>query len=124
MAKLYSSRMFLPVIIILNFFFGHIDAVIWVNETEDFHGNAISLNLFQGVVHGIEDQNAGMKVFQGIPYAHPPTGDLRWRPTVPLESFDDLGKGDDFQHLTICPQDKESVQRTLGLKTNDKSAEL
>ena len=124
MAKSYSSRMILPVITILNFFISSIDAVIWVNETEDFHGTAITLNLSQGVVHGVQDQNTGMKVFQGIPYAHPPTGDLRWRPTVPLESFDDLGKGDDFQHLTICPQDKESVQRSLELKTNDKSAEL
>ena len=113
LAKLYSSRMFLPVITILIFFISSIESLIWGNETEDFHGNAIDLNLLQGIVHGVEDQNAGMKVFQGIPYAKPPTGDLRWRPTVPLESFDDLGKGDDFQHLTICPQDKEGVERTL-----------
>ena len=101
----------MPVIIILSFFIISIDAVVWVNETEDFHGTEITLNLLQGVVHGVEDPNAGIKVFQGIPYAQPPIGDLRWRPTVPLESFEDLGKGDDFQHLTICPQDKEGVER-------------
>ena len=107
--------MFVPVITILSFFIIFIDAVVWVNETEDFHGTEITLNLFQGIVHGVEDQNAGMKVFQGIPYAQPPTGDLRWRPTVPLESFEDLGKGSDFQHLTICPQDKEGVERYMDI---------
>ena len=106
----------MPVIKILSFFIISIDAVVWVNETEDFHGTEITLNLFQGVVHGVEDQNAGMKVFQGIPYAQPPTGDLRWRPTVPLESFEDLGKRGDFQHLTICPQDKEGVERCADIR--------
>ena len=77
LVKLYSPRMFLPVIITFIFFIRSIDAVIWVNETEDFHGTAIILNLFQGVAHDVEDQNAGMKVFQGNSYAHPLTGDLR-----------------------------------------------
>ena len=104
---------YISLITILSFFIISIDAVVWVNETEDFHGTEITLNLFQEVVHGVQDQNAGIKVFQGIPYAQPPTGDLRWRPTVPLQSFEDLGKGEDFQHLTICPQDKEGVERTL-----------
>ena len=105
--------MILPVtsfLIFLNLSF--VNAVTWVNETENFQGRHITLNLLQGIVHGIEDKETGMKVFQGIPYAQPPIGDLRWRPTVPLESFDDLQKGDKFQHLTICPQDKGGVTRT------------
>ena len=89
--------------------FSFVDAVTWVNETENFHGRAVTLRLLQGHVHGTEDQNAGMKVFQGIPYAKPPVGDLCWGPTVPLERFDELEKGNDFQHLTICPQDKDKV---------------
>ena len=102
--------MTLPVTPFVGFLiFGFVDAVTWVNETENFQGRTLTLSLLQGDVHGIEDRNAGMKVFQGIPYAKPPVGNLRWRPTVPLESFEELGKGDDFQHLTICPQDKERV---------------
>ena len=102
--------MFLPATPFVVFLiFSFVDAVTWVIETENFHGRAVTLSLLQGDVHGIEDQNAGLKVFQGVPYAKPPVGDLRWRPTVPLESFDELEKGDDFQHLTICPQDKDKV---------------
>ena len=102
--------MILPVTSFLIFLIlSFVDAVTWVNETENFQGRHITLNLLQGIVHGIEDKETGMKVFQGIPYAQPPIGDLRWRPTVPLESFDDLQKGDKFQHLTICPQEKGRV---------------
>ena len=108
--------MILPVITFVSFFINSTNAVIWVNETEDFHGSEIALKRVKGSVQGVEDQNAGMKVFQGIPYAQPPIGDLRWRPTVALESFEDLGKGDDYQHLTICPQDKDSVRRIYQLK--------
>src|SRR5262249_8168443 len=34
-----------------------------------------------GAVSGTED--AGLRIFKGIPYAPPPVGDLRWKPPQP-----------------------------------------
>jgi len=36
------------------------------------------VNLDSGTISGTMD--AGVRVFQGIPYAAPPTGDRRWKP--------------------------------------------
>ena len=33
-----------------------------------------------GAVKGVAIANGQIRVFKGIPYAAPPTGDLRWRP--------------------------------------------
>ena len=64
----------------------------------------VSLDLIQGTIKGVVDEYHNVELYRGVPFAQPPTGDLRWKPTVGLESFSDLGKGDDFQHITKCPQ--------------------
>ncbi|CEI96113.1 hypothetical protein RMCBS344292_10281 [Rhizopus microsporus] len=41
-----------------------------------------------GKIRGFRDETNQIHVFMGIPYAKPPTGSLRFRPTVPLDTPD------------------------------------
>lgn len=43
-----------------------------------------------GLVSGTFDENTGITVFKGIPFAAPPVGDLRWKAPQPLESWDGI----------------------------------
>ena len=61
----------------------------------------VELNLNQGVING--DANDKVEVYRGVPYAQPPVGDLRWRPTVGIDSFETLK-----QHIHKCPQGDEN----------------
>ena len=53
-----------------------------------------------GYVSGINQD--GLRVFYGIPFAAPPTGDLRWRPPVPVLPWD--GVKETKQYAATCPQ--------------------
>jgi para-nitrobenzyl esterase len=53
-----------------------------------------------GYVSGINQD--GIRVFHGIPFAAPPTGDLRWRPPAPVQPWD--GLRDATRYSAGCPQ--------------------
>jgi para-nitrobenzyl esterase len=53
-----------------------------------------------GQVQGIVDGN--LVAFRGIPYAAPPTGDLRWRPPTPPPSWQGIRDASMFGN--VCPQ--------------------
>ena len=53
-----------------------------------------------GSVSGINQD--GIRVFLGIPFAAPPTGDLRWRPPAPVQPWD--GVKETKQYSATCPQ--------------------
>ena len=62
-----------------------------------------------GLLQGtIED---GLRAYQGIPYAAPPVGDLRWRPPHPPSKWDGVRVADQFgrrvyrqiRQSQICP---------------------
>ncbi|MFA4824929.1 MAG: carboxylesterase family protein [Methanoregula sp.] len=53
-----------------------------------------------GSVSGIRQDN--LRVFHGIPFAAPPTGDLRWRPPAPVKPWD--GVKETKGYSATCPQ--------------------
>jgi len=53
-----------------------------------------------GQVQGIVDGN--LVAFRGIPYAAPPTGDLRWRPPTAPPSWQGIRDASTFGN--VCPQ--------------------
>ncbi|CDF41418.1 unnamed protein product [Chondrus crispus] len=59
-----------------------------------------TVTISTGSVEGQEEN--GLRIFRGIPFAEPPTGNLRFRPTVPAAPWDGTLPADDFG--PPCPQ--------------------
>ena len=64
-----------------------------------------------GYVSGISEN--GLRMYRGIPYAAPPTGDLRWRPPVPVQPWDGTKNATEFS--AICPQPSTSNPTVGGM---------
>ena len=71
----------------------------------------VELTLEQGVIYGESDEN--VELYRGIPYARPPIGELRWRPTVGIDSFDGLE-----QHIHRCHQGDDNDEKEDCLTLN------
>src|ERR1700704_1736649 len=54
------------------------------------------VRLDSGSISGIPVNDAGIRMFKGIPYAAPPVGDLRWRATQPAAHWDGVRKADQY----------------------------
>src|SRR5690348_8080475 len=54
------------------------------------------VHLRTGVVQGVTNASSGVSAYKGIPYAQPPTGDLRWRPPVPAPAWDGVRDASEF----------------------------
>ena len=64
-----------------------------------------------GYVSGINEN--GLRMYRGIPYAAPPTGDLRWRPPAPVQSWN--GTRDATVFSAMCPQPSTSNPTAGGM---------
>lgn len=49
-----------------------------------------------GVIEGRGAQPSGVRIFRGIPFAQPPTGELRWRAPQPLQNWKGVKQAVDF----------------------------
>jgi len=49
-----------------------------------------------GVVQAAADSRPAVRMFKGIPYAQPPTGELRWKAPQPARSWSGVRPGDSF----------------------------
>jgi para-nitrobenzyl esterase len=62
--------------------------------------DAVIVKTDAGSVLGTQQGN--LRVFNGIPFAAPPTGDLRWRPPAPVKPWD--GVKETQRYSPACPQ--------------------
>lgn len=61
------------------------------------------LEIGSGKISGVVvDEEAGVRVYRGIPFAAPPVGDLRWRPPQPAEPWDGVRACEAYG--PACPQ--------------------
>ncbi|MER2492878.1 carboxylesterase/lipase family protein [Catenovulum sediminis] len=58
--------------------------------------NAIQMKMPSGIVEGVEDLQAQLYIFKGVPYAQPPLGGLRWKAPVKLASWTGIKKTTQF----------------------------
>src|ERR1700733_15818368 len=60
------------------------------------------VRLDSGMVSGAPGTDPDVRVFKGLPFAAPPTGDLRWRAPKSVARWDGVRKADEFG--PICMQ--------------------
>ena len=58
--------------------------------------NPPRVQIANGILEGFTDPNA-IHTFEGIPFAQPPVGDLRWQEPQPLQHWDGIRKADHFR---------------------------
>lgn len=58
-----------------------VSILLWISSTAAY----ASVNIANGTVNGVIDNDSGVERFLGIPFAEPPVGDRRLRQAVPLE---------------------------------------
>jgi para-nitrobenzyl esterase len=56
-----------------------------------------------GILQGVSEASTRVAAYKGIPYAKPPTGDLRWRPPVPALAWDGVRDAREFGHACLQP---------------------
>jgi len=73
------------------------------------------VRLTTGQISGVTLPNSDVRVFKGIPYAAPPTGDQRWRaPAAPVR-WDGVRKADQFSPTCMQGNGKQSSEDCLYL---------
>src|ERR1700694_3824602 len=65
----------------------------------------------QGAVHGAVEGE--MLAFKGIPYARPPVGALRWKPTEAAEAWPDVRDGSRFGAIVRRSSGRTSKARRI-----------
>lgn len=58
-----------------------------------------------GAVSGVAQ--GGLSIFKGIPFAAPPTGDLRWKSPAPVKSWSGVKKADAFANACFQPPNSQ-----------------
>ena len=72
---------------------------------------AAQIELDTGVIEGaVADEDAGVHVFRGIPFAAPPVDDARWKPPMPPAAWEGVRSATEFGD--ICPQGSGLAQLT------------
>jgi len=56
-----------------------------------------------GDLEGVVAVGTEVVAYKGIPYAKPPSGDLRWRPPVPATAWDGVRDAREFGHACLQP---------------------
>ncbi len=71
---------------------------------------SVILKVEGGLVEGTTED--GVISYKGIPFAAPPTGDLRWRPPQPVKRWEGILKA--YKFAPVCPQPTMPMLISLG----------
>ena len=69
--------------------------------TASLHANPLKVKTAQGKVQGTSVAEGKVRAFKGIPYAAPPTGNLRWQPPQPPQHFNGTFVASDYGHRCV-----------------------
>src|SRR6185369_13023591 len=58
--------------------------------------NADVVTIANGKIEGTGRQSSGVRMFQGIPFAQPPLGELRWREPQPVSNWTNVRSAKQF----------------------------
>ena len=74
-----------------------------VPATEKSGGYTDVVSLPQGDLRGVLTEDAAVEIYAGIPYAKPPTGELRWREPQDPEPWEGVLPADHFAPMSMQP---------------------
>src|SRR5688572_16404687 len=72
-----------------------------------------------GMLTGRMDSASGVQVFEGIPYAAPPVGDLRWRPPQPVAAWPAARPANRLGHNCVQHQPYGDIGTDVAGKSED-----
>jgi len=72
-------------------------------QTAKPNGKSPQVTTANGVIEGVKE-SSGVRSFKGIPFAAPPTGDLRWKAPQPVKSWSGVKKCDRFGGQAMQPR--------------------
>ena len=91
-------------------------------------GYASQVGAASPVVHvrsgALRGSGSDIRSFLGIPYAAPPTGDLRWRPPQEIASWSGMRDATHYAHACVQANDKNSSEDCLYLNVWTPAASL
>ena len=61
------------------------------------------LKIEGGEIQGISTETPGVYIYKGVPYAAPPSGDLRWKPPQPVIQWEGVKVADTYGPAAIQP---------------------
>src|SRR5579872_1698376 len=57
---------------------------------------AAPIKIDTGLLEGVLNSDGSVRIFKGVPFAAPPTGNRRWQPPEPAEPWSSVRKADEF----------------------------
>ncbi|WP_116105234.1 carboxylesterase/lipase family protein [Lewinella sp. IMCC34191] len=70
---------------------------------QDNFGLPVRVQTTAGTIEGTFDTRSGVQKFLGVPFAAPPVGELRWRATQPITSWEDVRETKAFGPRPVQP---------------------
>ena len=84
---------------------------------------ATTVKVAGGLLTGCFNADSSVRVYKGIPYAAPPTGELRWKPPQPAPPWEGIKEATTFgppaMQKTLNPVLDGLIRRLLGVTSDD-----
>jgi len=78
-------------------------ALVACNNAKEELTQAAKITTPQGIVQGVTTEDEGIYNFKGLPFAAPPTDDLRWAPPAAAPKWNNIRHADSFGNRCMQP---------------------